>query len=75
MVKVNQEELQQKIAKLKEKVKATLEKAGGKYSDPEVRKARKMLKRSQRRLRVAKAYKTGGKKKAAAQSSEAAAAA
>lgn len=73
MAKVNQEELKQKIVTLKEKVKAALEKAGGKYSDPEVRKARKMLKRAQRRLRAAISYKTAGKKKAA-QTSEAQAA-
>lgn len=62
MVKVNQEELAAKIVKLKEKAKAAGEKAGGNKFDPEVRKAKKKVKRAQRRLRVAKAYKTGGRK-------------
>lgn len=60
MIKVNQEELAQKIQKLK---KAAGEKmSGGKKSDPAVREARKKVKRAQRKLRAAKAYKSAGKK-------------
>lgn len=60
MIKVNQEELAQKIQKLK---KAAAEKiSGGKKSDAEVREAKKKVKRAQRKLRSAKAYKSAGKK-------------
>ena len=71
MVKVNQEELAAAIKKLKEKAKAARDKAAGKTSDPAARKAKKNVKRAQRKLRVAKAYKSGGKKakKAAAPAS------
>jgi hypothetical protein len=62
VVKVNQEELIASIKKLKEKAKAARDKAAGKTSDPAARKAKKNVKRAQRKLRVAKAYKTGGKK-------------
>lgn len=65
MVKINQEELQQKIGKLKEKTKAALQKAGGKGSDSTARMALKKVKRAQRRLRAAKAYKSSGTKPAA----------
>lgn len=75
MVKVDLDKLQQKISRLKERTKAALEKAGGKYSDPEVRKARKKLKRAQRRLRAARAYKSSRKDKAAARPQEGAASA
>jgi hypothetical protein len=60
--KVTQEELAAKIGKLKEKAKAAKEKSEGKRSDPVVRKAKKQVKRAQRKLRTAKAYKTGGRK-------------
>lgn len=63
MIKVNEDELKQKIAKLKEKAKAAIEKAGGKYSDPHVRLMRKKVKRAQRRLRAVRAYKTSSTKK------------
>lgn len=66
MIKLNEEELRQKIARLKEKAKAAAEKAGGKYSDPDVRLMRKKVKRAQRRLRAAMAYKSGGGNKAEA---------
>ncbi len=66
MTHVNQEELKQKIAKLKKDAAEKISKAGGKTADPEVRKARKLVKRAQRKLRVAKSYKQGGKKKAEA---------
>jgi len=71
VVKVNQEELAAAIKKLKEKAKAARDKAAGKTSDPAARKAKKNVKRAQRKLRVAKAYKSGGKKakKAAAPAS------
>lgn len=69
VVKVNQEELAASIGKLKEKAKAAVEKAGGKKSDPTVRKAKKNVKRAQRKLRAAKAYKTSGKKKGEAAAS------
>jgi len=62
VVKVNQEELAAAIKKLKEKAKAVQEKDPGKKSDPAARKAKKNVKRAQRKLRVAKAYKSGGKK-------------
>jgi len=60
--KVTQEELAAKIGKLKEKAKAAKEKSEGKRSDPVVRTAKKKVKRAQRKLRTAKAYKTGGGK-------------
>ncbi len=66
MIKVNQEELQAKIKKLKQAAAEKSTKAGGKKSDPEVRTARKKVKRAQRKLRTAKAYKSAGKKKAEA---------
>ncbi len=66
MIKVNQEELQEKIKKLKQAVSEKTAKAGGKKSDPEARTARKKVKRAQRKLRAAKAYKAGGKKTAEA---------
>ena len=62
VVKVNQEELAATITKLKAKAKETTAKSGGKRGDPEVRSAVKKVKRAQRKLRTAKAYKTGGKK-------------
>lgn len=65
VIKVNQEELAKKIEKLKQTAKEKMGKAGGKKSDPDARKARKKVKRAQRKLRVAKVYKSGGKKKAA----------
>jgi hypothetical protein len=61
--KVNQEELAAQIGKLKEKVKAAKEKAGEKKSDPTLRTTKKKVRRAQRKLRTAKAYKTQGKKK------------
>jgi hypothetical protein len=60
VVKVNQEELATTITKLKDKAKAAKEKAGGKGSDPAARKAKKNVKRAQRKLRSAKAYKSKG---------------
>ena len=66
VIKVNQEELQVKIKKLKEAAAEKTTKAGGKKSDPEARKARKKVKRVQRKLRSAKAYKSAEKKAAAA---------
>ncbi len=62
MTKVNQEELAQKIKKLKETAAEKAKKAEGKKSDPELRTARKHVKRAQRKLRAAKAYKSAGKK-------------
>jgi hypothetical protein len=62
VIKVNQEELQEKIKKLKKAAAEKIAKAGGKKSDPEVRTARKKVKRVQRKLRSAKAYKSAGKK-------------
>lgn len=67
MAKVNQETLAEKIKKLKDAVKNVIAKAAGKKADPEARSARKKVKRAQRKLRAAKAYKTGGKKKKAAE--------
>ena len=61
-VKVNQEELAAKIAKLKAKAKEKTTKSAGKRGDPEARTAIKKVKRAQRKLNVAKKYKTGGKK-------------
>jgi hypothetical protein len=65
VIKVNQEELAKKIGKLKQTAKEKAEKAGGKKSEPVARKALKKVKRAQRKLRAAKAYKSAGKKKAA----------
>ena len=62
VTKVNQEELTQKIQKLKQAAAEKKEKAGGKTADPGVRSARKKVKRAQRKLRAAKAYKSAGKK-------------
>lgn len=62
MIKVNQETLVEKIKKLKQSATETAKKAEGKKSDPTVRKARKKVKRAQRKLRSAKAYKSAGKK-------------
>ena len=62
VVKVNQEELAAKIAKLKAKAKEKTAKSAGKRGDPEARTAVKKVKRAQRKLNVAKKYKTGGKK-------------
>jgi hypothetical protein len=70
VIKVNQEELKQKIEKLKKTAAEKAAKAEGKKSDPGVRKARKQVKRAQRKLRVAKAYKTAGKKAAEAKPAE-----
>ena len=70
MIKVNQEELKQKIETLKKAAAEKTAKAGGKKSDPEARKARKKVKRVQRKLRVAKSYKQTGKKKAEAAAGE-----
>jgi len=67
MIKVNQEELKQKIDKMKKAVADKAAKSTGKKSDPEVRKARKQVKRAQRKLRVAKSYKQAGKKAAEGQ--------
>jgi hypothetical protein len=70
VIKVNQEELKQKIEKLKKAKADTLAKAEGKKSAPAVRKARKKVKRAQRKLRVAKNYKQAGKKPAEAAGGE-----
>ncbi len=61
MIKVNQEKLQEKIKTLKQTAAEKKTKAASK-SDPEVRTARKKVKRAQRKLRTAKAYKSSGKK-------------
>lgn len=61
MIKVNQEKLQEKIGKLKQTAAEKKAKVPVK-SDPEVRAARKKVKRAQRKLRSAKAYKSSGKK-------------
>jgi ElaB/YqjD/DUF883 family membrane-anchored ribosome-binding protein len=61
VIKVNQEELAQKIQKLKQTASEKILKAGGKKSDPEARKARKKVKRAQRKLRSAKTYKVKSK--------------
>lgn len=71
MIKVNKEELKQKISKLKKAAADTKAKAEGKASDPTVRKARKQVKRAQRKLRTAKAYKGLEKKAADAAAAEA----
>ncbi len=62
MIKVNVEELQVQIKKLKQAATEQVAKAGGKRSGPAVRQARKKVKRAQRKLRLVKSYKTGGKK-------------
>lgn len=62
MVKVNQEALAGEIGTLKKKAQAAKEKAGGQTSDPAFRKARKKVKRAQRKLRAAKTYKQTKKK-------------
>lgn len=62
MNKVNQEELAQKIQKLKAAATEKSNKAEGKKSDAGVREARKKVKRAQRKLRAAKAYKSVSKK-------------
>ena len=64
MIKVNKEELLQKISKLKKAAAEKKSKSSGKKSEPEVRTAVKKVKRAQRKLRSAKAYK-GIEKKAA----------
>jgi len=66
VIKVNQEELQEKIKKLKQASAEKAAKAAGKKSEPEARKALKKVKRAQRKLRTAKAYKSAGKKAAEA---------
>jgi hypothetical protein len=63
VIKVNQEKLQEKIGKLKKTTAEKKTKAETKF-DPELRTARKNLKRAQRKLRTAKAYKSSGKKTA-----------
>ena len=63
MIKVNQEKLQEMIGKLKKTTAEKKAKAETKF-DPELRTARKNLKRAQRKLRTAKAYKSSGKKTA-----------
>jgi hypothetical protein len=64
VIKVNKEELLEKIKKLKQVAAEKKTKATGKKSEPEVRTAVKKVKRAQRKLRTAKAYK-GIEKKAA----------
>jgi len=61
VIKVNQEKLQEKIKKLKQVAVEKTTKAAG-NADPVARKARKQVKRAQRKLRTAKAYKSSGKK-------------
>lgn len=72
MIKVNQEELQVTINALKKVAAEKKVKAGGKTEDPEARAALKKVKRAQRRLRTAKAYKGAAKKAAEAKAAEAA---
>ena len=67
VIKVNQQELQEKIKKLKQKAVEKVAKAAGKRAEPEARAARKKVKRAQRKLRSAKAYKSSGKKAAVAE--------
>jgi len=62
VIKVNQEELKQKIAKLKKEAAEKKAKAEGKRADPAAREARKKVKRAQRKLRAAKGYKSASKK-------------
>jgi hypothetical protein len=71
VIKVNQEELKQKIEKLKKASAEKAAKTAGKKSEPEARKALKKVKRAQRKLRTAKAYKTSGKKAVEAAPAEA----
>jgi hypothetical protein len=66
VIKVNQEELKQKIEKLKKAAAEKAAKSGGKKSEPEARKALKQVKRAQRKLRTAKTYKLASKKAAEA---------
>jgi hypothetical protein len=66
VVKINQEELKQKIGKLKKTAAEKASKSVGKKSEPEARKALKMVKRAQRKLRAAKNYKMASKKAAEA---------
>lgn len=61
MVKVNQEKLQEKIKKLKHVAAENKSKAASK-AGPEARATLKKVKRAQRKLRSAKAYKSSGKK-------------
>lgn len=61
MIKVNQEELKQKIEKLKKAATEQLSKSEGNVENKDVREARKQVKRAQRKLRSAKAYKSSGK--------------
>ncbi len=70
MIKVNVEELQEKIKKLKKAAAEQISKSGGKLSEPSVKQARKKVKRAQRKLRVAKSYKKGGKKPTEAKPAE-----
>jgi hypothetical protein len=60
--KINQEELKQKIEKLKKTASEKKTKTEGKKSAPDFRSALKKVKRAQRKLRSAKAYKSAGKK-------------
>ncbi len=62
MIKIDQEKLQEKIKKLKATATETKKKAEGKTADPDLRKAQKKVKRAQRKLRSAKAYKSAEKK-------------
>jgi hypothetical protein len=70
VVKVNQEKIQEKIKKLKKAVAEVVAKSEGKTDTAEVRKARKKVKREQRKLRSAKAYKSSGKKAGEAKPAE-----
>jgi hypothetical protein len=70
VVKVNQEELQEKIKKLKKTAAEAIAKSEGKIDTAEVRKSRKKVKRAQRKLRSAKAYKASGKKAGEAKPAE-----
>ncbi len=63
MIKVNQEKLREKINTLKQTAAEKKTKAESK-SDPVIRAACKKVKRAQRKLRTAKAYKSSGKKAA-----------
>jgi hypothetical protein len=58
VIKVNQEELKKKIEALKKTAGEKAAKAGGKKSEPEARVSLKKVKRAQRKLRTAKAYKS-----------------
>ena len=66
MVKINQEELKQKIGKLKKTAAEKASKSVGKKSEPEARKALKQVKRAQRKLRAVKNYRITAKKAAEA---------